>query len=98
MARGDIGNEIASTADSGTLVYQPASGTEVILKTWGHHTHASVYLYYYDGTNTSIITRGGYTENGSMISVPVNNAHYIQIHNSTGSTVSLAYGGYVTKE
>jgi len=35
---------------------------------------------------------------GGRVTVPINNTHYLALRNGTGSTVNLAYYGYITKE
>tara|TARA_R110002020_G_C15967742_1_gene747199 strand:+ start:137 stop:430 length:294 start_codon:yes stop_codon:yes gene_type:complete len=97
MARGDVVNEIWSIDHTGYQTYQPASGTEVCIKSAGGVAHvAAVSVGIYDGTNYA--TFFNMSMNGSDITLPINNTHYLRMYNGSGGTNAMGYSGYITKD
>lgn len=93
---GDKVLELSSVADGAYLTIQPVSGEEwtIQMLCWG----ATVELYFYDGTNSILMS--GDSLNGSRINsfIPVTNSQYYRLKNVSGGSAYFGYGGVVTKE
>lgn len=100
MARGDVIADIYTVSASSNASVQPASGVEWILKCFGGHNDGDVRLRGTDGSTNVQIMKGDIADAiGGVISMPVTNANYAQVHNAHGSNAKSAFiSGFVTKD
>ena len=99
MARGDVVAELAAVSSSSSYTVQPGSGVEWIIRTFAGDNSTSTHFRANDGTIVSAICNGGEAADQlGKVTVPINNTHYLALRNGTGSTINLAYYGYITKE
>jgi hypothetical protein len=97
MARGDVVSEITSVANGAAVNHQPSAGVEWVMKSFAGEANNGNLLYIFDGSLASRIVQGQYDGVGNL-TVAVNNAHYIRLHNGTGSTSTLGFTGFISKE
>ena len=97
MARGDIVSEIWSIDHGSAETFQPSGSIEIVLKSAGGVAHvAACTVGLHDGSLTANFFN--MSMNGSDITLPINNAHYLRVYNGSGGTNPMGYSGYITKE
>jgi|TARA_R110000751_G_scaffold158095_2_gene263610 hypothetical protein len=98
MAKGDIVNDVVSVGNGGTLIYQPASGVEVIIFSLGMVNSANATVKFTDGTNHTVICEGKQSANNSGITkIGLTNTNYLRLQNDTGTTHPLGFSGIQSK-
>jgi hypothetical protein len=104
MARGDVVAATASVANSSSLTYQPASGSEVVItavatgRRVGTAQYVEVRLQ--GASYTATVFDFGTTALGwpeSQMRLFINNTCYLQLYNNTGSSLNMGYSGIQTK-
>lgn len=99
MARGDVLANVVAVSGTSSHTVQPGSGVEWIIKAFGGDASASVILRANNGSiTTDMVTASQANVVGNRVTVPINNSNYLAIRNSSGSTINVAYYGYITKE
>jgi hypothetical protein len=99
MARGDVVAELTAVSGTSSYTVQPGSGVEWVIKTFAGDNNSSTILRAYDGSITTNMVNGEEAGDiGGQVTVPINNTHYLALRNSTGSTLNMAYFGYITKD
>ena len=99
MARGDVVAEVVGVSGTSSHTVQPGSGVEWVIKAFAGDNSSSGILRAYDGSiTTNMVTGDKANDVGSQVTIPINNAHYLAMRNSTGSTLNMAYFGYITKD
>lgn len=106
MARGDVISALSSVAAGGFLVYQPASGVEVLIRRVGSSIwtgtapnqtpYTSIQLQNAAGDITTVALAG----NPLMFQLPVfvTNSVYLRLPNLDGTTAAyMSFSGIQTK-
>jgi len=98
MAKGDIVNDVQEIGNGGSLIYQPASGVEVIIFGVGMLNDSNATVKLFNGSEETAVCEGKQTANNAGVTkLGLTNTNYLKLQNNIGSTAGLGFTGIQTK-
>ncbi len=106
MAVGDVASEITSIAAGAHMIFQPAAGDEYAIKNvysnglsgTAPNKIQDVSVGLNDDTLISLVCSETCIKAWFRLPIYINNTHYLDIENTSGSTQNLGYSGLMIKD
>jgi len=104
MAIGDVVSDITSVSGGANLDFQPASGVEVVIVSYGSSQSVGtapdlipdIVVGLFDGTNAGTFSVDSGTTIFGGIKIFLNNTNYLRIANASASSANIIFTGITT--